>query len=337
MKILLVLNLQPAQRIWWWDYLPESAKESTIHIAKIPETSQSRLATLWALAKLLPILNKYDVVLTLQDGYATYLFSLVSAVFRRKKFVHVIHQFITSPRSEALYSRLKYRFLRFCLASVDCIFCSSNTEIAYYKKELRIPKTEFRYIPLVVNPSTFDLTSKSQLQDYVISAGRTGRDYGTLVDAIRDTQYRLHIVADPRNLSGIELPPNVVVDFNIPLDDLLNLMAGARFVVIPLHDLPVSIGQSVIIKAMALGKAVIASDTAGTEDYLVNGKTGILVPPGNPDALRTAITQLHENPDYTKTLGDSARVWAKEHLTPEKNIVDFCKILSHLTHTKQRT
>ena len=45
-------------------------------------------------------------------------------------------------------------------------------------------------------------------------------------------------------------------------------------------------------EAMAHGRAVVATAVGGLPDMVVDGETGLLVPPGNPAALRAAIDRL---------------------------------------------
>ncbi|WP_334407339.1 glycosyltransferase [Bradyrhizobium sp. AZCC 2289] len=48
-------------------------------------------------------------------------------------------------------------------------------------------------------------------------------------------------------------------------------------------------------EAMASGKAVVASDVGGMPDLVDPGETGLLVPPGDPQALAHAMQRLLED------------------------------------------
>lgn len=50
-----------------------------------------------------------------------------------------------------------------------------------------------------------------------------------------------------------------------------------------------------VLEAMAMGKAVIASDVDGTKEAILDGENGLLVPAGNPDGLADAIVKLATN------------------------------------------
>jgi len=67
----------------------------------------------------------------------------------------------------------------------------------------------------------------------------------------------------------------------------------------------------VLIEAMAAGKAVIATDVGGVSEVILDGKTGILVPPGNPEAVAIAIKRLLSDTGLRSSLGRAGRERAR--------------------------
>jgi glycosyltransferase involved in cell wall biosynthesis len=61
---------------------------------------------------------------------------------------------------------------------------------------------------------------------------------------------------------------------------------------------------------MMMGRPVIASRIGGLPEFVLDGETGILVPPGNAAALREAIEDLLAVPERRELMGRSAREWA---------------------------
>lgn len=59
----------------------------------------------------------------------------------------------------------------------------------------------------------------------------------------------------------------------------------------------------VLAEAMALGKPVVSTDTDGSREVVVNGKTGILVPIKNPQILAETILDLLGKPDLMVQMG----------------------------------
>jgi glycosyltransferase involved in cell wall biosynthesis len=62
-----------------------------------------------------------------------------------------------------------------------------------------------------------------------------------------------------------------------------------------------------VMEAMSAGRPVIASAVGGCKELIVDGETGILVPPRNPEALAAQIVRLLEEPGLRETLGRAAR------------------------------
>ncbi len=62
-----------------------------------------------------------------------------------------------------------------------------------------------------------------------------------------------------------------------------------------------------LIEALSLGKAVIATAVGGNPELVEDGKNGLLVPPGDRDALADAITHLLSTPEHRAVLGTAAR------------------------------
>ncbi|HXF92298.1 MAG TPA: glycosyltransferase family 4 protein [Nitrospiraceae bacterium] len=61
-----------------------------------------------------------------------------------------------------------------------------------------------------------------------------------------------------------------------------------------------------LVEAMAAGLPVIASRTGGVPALIEHGRTGLLVPAGDADALAEAIRQALDRPDWAKRMGQAA-------------------------------
>jgi glycosyltransferase involved in cell wall biosynthesis len=66
----------------------------------------------------------------------------------------------------------------------------------------------------------------------------------------------------------------------------------------------------VLIEAMGYGKPVIASAAGGIVDIVQQGETGLLVDPGDPDALAAAIRRAMDEPDTMARLASQGREFA---------------------------
>jgi mannosyltransferase len=62
-----------------------------------------------------------------------------------------------------------------------------------------------------------------------------------------------------------------------------------------------------LLEAMASGNALVAARAGAAEQVVVDGRTGILVPPGDVEALIAAIEPLMRNPREAEAMGRRAR------------------------------
>ena len=77
----------------------------------------------------------------------------------------------------------------------------------------------------------------------------------------------------------------------------------------------------VLSEAMYMGKPVVASRIAGIPEQVIDQETGILVPPGNPEAIAEALIQLMDSPDLRQKMGQAGATRIRELCSTER-IVD---------------
>jgi len=110
------------------------------------------------------------------------------------------------------------------------------------------------------------------------------------------------------------------------VDDVPELLRGFEIFAFP-SVRPESFGYA-LVEAMSMGLACIASDHGGPSDIIEHGKTGLLVPPGNPRALADAIRQLHADPEYRRWIGANAAEVVRARYSDEvmvQSILDVYK------------
>lgn len=71
-----------------------------------------------------------------------------------------------------------------------------------------------------------------------------------------------------------------------------------------------------VLEAMAAGSVPVASDVGGIPEIVENGQTGVLVPPGDPQALAIAAAHLLEIPMAAHSMGARARKVIAERFAP---------------------
>ncbi len=92
----------------------------------------------------------------------------------------------------------------------------------------------------------------------------------------------------------------------------------------------------VSIEAMAMGKPVIATAHGGSLETVVPGETGWLVPPLNPTAMASAISEAFANPDRAEKFGLQGRSRAGAHFTARTMCVKTVSLYHELYEARQK-
>jgi glycosyltransferase involved in cell wall biosynthesis len=92
------------------------------------------------------------------------------------------------------------------------------------------------------------------------------------------------------------------------LEDVRPALAACSVFVLPSYreGMPMA-----ILEAMATGRAVVTTDAPGCRETIVDGESGMLVPPGAPAALAVALEQFLEDRTLAARMGQAARVRAE--------------------------
>ncbi|MGQ9730190.1 MAG: GT4 family glycosyltransferase PelF [Candidatus Zipacnadales bacterium] len=72
-----------------------------------------------------------------------------------------------------------------------------------------------------------------------------------------------------------------------------------------------------ILEAMAAGKPVVTTNVGGCAEAVVDGETGLVVPPEDPQALAEALEYVLTHPDEARRMGEAGRRRVEEHFTVE--------------------
>ena len=85
-----------------------------------------------------------------------------------------------------------------------------------------------------------------------------------------------------------------------------------------------------LIEAMASGCPVIATRVGGIPDMIESGTTGHLIPPGDANALATAIVQLDKEPEQARRMADQARGDALVRYDEQRLVTDMSRLYGQL-------
>jgi len=222
-------------------------------------------------------------------------------------------------RPHGFRARLRARARRWLLGAAD-LFILYFRDTAELARLYGITADRVRYVPFKVNQYPQAVAAAVRDEGFILTCGRSHRDYATFCKAMEGLPYKACIVATldalPEHGTTADFralcPPNVAVaDHDGSDDSWLDWIAGSTFVVLPIStDALTCAGISACLLAMALGKCVIITESPATRGVLEDGQV-ITVPSADVDALRAAIVAASEDASYRARIAAAGQRYAR--------------------------
>ena len=235
--------------------------------------------------------------------------------------VHGVYE----PKRNYMYTKL-YK-------SIDCfVFSSEMARDAFAgkaKKSYSERMTVLRdsVCDSKLGTSVPDLRSKLGMESHqalIMYHGKLSAEKGldVLIGALAHvdkSKYHLVIIGEGQPKYKARIKGDIVANglvHNVTLlgfrDNILEYLRQADFGILPSLQ-PEALGISNLEYMMA-GKAHICSNNGAQPEYVHDGINGLLVPPGDEQALASAINMLLNNPEKRAKLGDQAKLDFDERL-----------------------
>lgn len=267
--------------------------------------------------------------LLVSHGPRMTMYGALAARLRRREPGHLAYSFNFTELPQGRLRTLMRRAFR----SVDRFVCFSQMERQLYARHFDLDPARIDMIHWAARPPRLDAATPLVAGDYACALGSQGRDYPTLIAAMRTLpSIRLVIVADAESLADTRIPANVEVRRRIPLVQAMNVLQHSRFSIVPLRGAEVPCGHVTLVSAMHCAKATIVSASSGVSDYVEDGVTGLTVPVGDAAAMAGAIERLWQDPAAARSLGDAARNFAAAHCGEDAVVAYF----EHYLRTRAR-
>lgn len=207
------------------------------------------------------------------------------------------------------------------------IICLSFEQFRVLVDELRFSADQVHRSPQWLDTEFFNpvLAAHAPATDYVFACGRESRDYDTLQRAAQGLDIPFRVVASGWSPSAgfattdaMRNSSNLTVEAGgLSYCELRDRYHNARLVVVPVRKVTYAAGVTSICEGMSMGKAIIATSSPGTRDYVHEGSSGIVVPVGDVAALRQAIVRLWNDTEACAHFGERNRAFAVENLRVE--------------------
>jgi glycosyltransferase involved in cell wall biosynthesis len=221
-------------------------------------------------------------------------------------------------------SEVRFLLLKQCLQSalVDRYIAVSNEVGERLRWNHRVPKSKIRVIQNGIGIPAFHRTPDSKLR-YTLTGGReqpivftparlhSQKGHLFLLQAVKLAPDALFVFAgegperDFLEHYAEEIGVRNRIRFLGHRNDVPQLLASCDLFVLPslYEGLPLS-----VLEAMAASKPVIATSIGGTDEAVIDGETGLLVPPENPQSLAVAIRRLLSDQPYAARLAEAGQI-----------------------------
>ncbi|NMB87744.1 MAG: glycosyltransferase family 4 protein [Chloroflexi bacterium] len=309
------IELADRMQATWLDYDNKAQGENRF-IREIEERAKVDLFWGMRLARKIRA-EKYDVVLSMSERIGISL-----GLFLGKSVEHyvILHHMMSPEKLKLLRLSGAYRQWKLMLPL-------SKAEAKALKDSLAVDTQKvYPFFSPVDTRFYYPVCREKGSGDYILSVGVTNRDYSTLIQAMSDLpDIPCQIsgtsawVQQDQSFDAGQLPPNVVSkDYNHPTT-IRTAYMGCRFVVVPIQKdtSQWSAGSTSVLQPQSMGIPVVATRAPGLQDYVDDGKTGILVEPGNIGAMREAIQYLWTHPDEACTMGENGKRWVQDNFSTE--------------------
>ncbi len=158
-----------------------------------------------------------------------------------------------------------------------------------------VPEKGYRYLIQALNL----LSTKYQFPKFsatILGEGESKDELSRMVDR--------HHLSDRMHLTGF-------------CEDIFPILSSANLFVLPsLHES----APNALIEAMEMGLPCIASDVGGVSDLIEDGKSGLLVPAADSEALARAIYRALTDATLADAMGEQARAKIHRLFNNEKSI-----------------
>lgn len=165
-----------------------------------------------------------------------------------------------------------------------------------YKKKFN---KNFIYLPAPLDSKKFNTIPEiTKKNNQIIYIGRDSYEKG--IDILKKIESKIK--------------SKVIYCTNLPWEDTMKNLKESQILVVPsrIESIP-----QVIKEAFYLKIPVISTDVGGVSEIIQDHKSGILVPPNNPDKLLESINHLIENKKLAETLGKSGHDFITENFSWE--------------------
>ena len=265
------------------------------------------------------------------------LFSTVKSIFTRENY-DIVHAFNIPSAFAMKYVNAKKKVLSVhgvYSEQVNALHSDTTTNIAklaeekvlkwadklttdslmvkkQYKEKLGLD-FDFIYAPLDIEDFK-DLPDVPKKEKQIVYIGRDSYEKG--IDVLRKIENEIDV--------------NIVYCTDIPWKEAMIKLKESKILVIPsrMESIP-----QVIKEAFFLKIPIIATNVGGIPELITHEKTGILIPPNNPNKLKESISELLSNKELLEKISNNGFNFVMKNFTWETLLPKYVKFYEDLSNS----
>jgi len=300
---------------------------------------------LYLLLKTSSIVKKRKIDILQANLFYSALFSLVAAKLLKKPFLwtlHILDNVFKYKNLVKVLTKFSDRTITICnnytmvvkqegldVSKFQTIYDGIKTKEIFLsaEKKLRI-NNKLIEKPIVAMIARIDPAQKRQ-QDYIKAAEIVLKEFPKVYFLIVGGTSNPEEEKQKRELEELikrkGISNRVLLTGFFP--DLDYLLSNIEILVLPSLKEGV---PAIILEAMGAKKPVISTNVGGIPEVIIDGETGFLIPPQNPQILAEKILYLLENPHRGKEMGEKGYQRIKFYFTLEKMAREHEKLYDNL-------
>lgn len=261
------------------------------------------------------------------QAFYGFVFAYYCSIFHVKKRSTLIIKNFTYKPKKGVVSKIYEKFIRKTIKSkyIDKLIVTSPEYAKYCSEKLNVDINKFKPIKFAVNDFSKEEIPEIELKDYILSIGRSNRDWDFLINGYKNTQYKVLIICDTFDLKK-ELPNNFQLLNSVTPSESLKYIKNAKFVMIPILDGNIASGETVLATAMSLSKPVIITKPSTLAEFYVDDNVNGFSISKNINELLNKTDELYLNFDLYKKFSKNARAKYENELS----LVNYGKLVGNL-------
>ncbi len=313
-----------------------------------------RLADPFALPRLMRLLRRERIGIVHAHGQDASI--LAAAVRCASRVPLVVTRHVLDEPSGDWRQSLRARFALAAIRRADAVVAVSSAAADRLAEIAGLPRNAIRVIHNGIDLDRFDqpdlIARRAEIRGalgfdpdallvIVPAVLREGKGHEVLLDALpwlraRIPSVRVTFVGGGEREAALRSRARSHGDgvtFLGPREDIPDLLAACDLVVLPslAEALPTA-----LIEAAAAGRPVVATRVGGAPEIVEDGRTGLLVSPGDPAALADAIATVLADRDRARAFGEAARRRARERFALDLHIERTLELWLEVVASGQR-